>query len=128
MNYQSQYSNEFNPYQKAQSNQQVSPTEYVTPVASHPYPTYGMPVAPVAQPAQSNGQAVAGLVLGIISMIAWLLPVIGLPTSIVGLILSLRGKGKLSGRTMATVGVVLTSIALGLAIINAILGAAMAMH
>ena len=41
--------------------------------------------------AKHNGKATASLVLGIISMIAWLLPLIGYPVSIVGLIMGFIG-------------------------------------
>src|SRR5579884_422321 len=42
------------------------------------YPAYpGMPPGFMAPPEKGQGMAVAGLVLGIISMIAWLLPFIG---------------------------------------------------
>jgi hypothetical protein len=88
------------------------------------------PLYPPLAPAQStgNGMAVAGLVLGIIGMLAWLLPIVGLPTAIVGIILAARGRNALSGRTMATVGLVLSIIALAFALINAAAGAYMATH
>lgn len=124
MNYQSQYSNQLNPYQNVQSGQQVPPTEYVPPVAPYPYPMYAMPV-PVAQ---SNGKAVAGLILGIIGMIAWLLPLVGLPISITGLVLSNKAMKGFTQLGMAKAGRILSIIALVLTAINMIAGVMMAMH
>jgi hypothetical protein len=49
-------------------------------------------------------------------MIAWLIPLIGVPTSIVGIVLAALGRRSVSRRTMATVGLVLASIALVLAL------------
>ena len=96
--------------------------------ASYPpanqYPAYpGMPPGVMYPPEQGRGKAVAGLVLGIISMIAWLLPIVGLPISIVGIVLAAQGRRSVSRRTLATVGLVLSIIALVLTLINAALGA-----
>lgn len=83
------------------------------------YPPYGMP----RPHDQGGGLAIAGLVLGIISMIAWLLPICGGLTSIIGIVLSALGRRSVSHRTMATVGLVLSIIALVLTIANAVAGA-----
>lgn len=57
------------------------------------------------------------LVLGILSLILWLLPILGAPISIVGLILGIRSK--------YNVGIVLNVIGLCLTIANAAIGAYM---
>ena len=88
----------------------------------YPQP-YGVPVLPD----QNGGQAIAGLVLGIISMLAWLLPICGLPVAIVGIVLSALGRKSVSRRTMATVGLVLSIIGLVLTLGNAALGVLMAL-
>ena len=113
-----QYPN--NPYNAQQGN-------YAPP----PPPQYAYPPMPLyapALPVEKNGAAVAGLVIGIISMVAWLLPIVGVPLSIVGLILASRGRRLFTNRTMATAGLVLCIIALVLALINSAAGAMMAMH
>lgn len=69
-----------------------------------------------------SGFAIASLVLGIISMCAWLLPICGLPLSIVGLILGILGL-KSSQRTLAIIGIVLSSLGLVAGLGNAALGA-----
>ena len=67
---------------------------------------------------------VASLVLGILGVVAWLLPLFGYPINIVGLILGiLSKKRKMSG--MATAGIILTIIGLVLTIINSVAGAIM---
>ena len=71
--------------------------------------------------------AITSLVLGIASLLAWLFPFLGLPVSIVGLILGILGlRSPRSG--MATGGIVTSGIGLGLSLINAILGAIMAVR
>ena len=94
------------------------PAGYPQP-PNQPYrypPTYAPP-----EP-RGGGLAVASLVLGILSLIAWLLPIAGLPVAIVGLILGILGRGS-RNRGMATGGIITSSIGLGLSLINAILGA-----
>ena len=71
-----------------------------------------------------TGKAVAGLVLGIVGMIAWFIPIFGLPITIVGLILSIKGMGS-TKRGMAVTGLVLCIIGLVLSIINMSIGAYM---
>ena len=79
--------------------------------------------APMPEP--GSGQALAGVILGGIGLIAWLLPLIGYPVAIVGLVLSIKGQRSFSHRTMATVGVVLSAIALALTVISSIIGVAL---
>lgn len=78
----------------------------------------GMPAAPD----QGGGMAIAGLVLGIISALAWLLPVCGFIFAALGIVFSVLGRKSLSKRTMATIGLVLSIIGMVLTIINAIAG------
>lgn len=94
------------------------------------------PAQPPAQPAggppaggppqkPGNGMAIAGMVLGIVSLVIFCLWYISLPCAIVGLILSVVAKKKAketgAGGGMATAGLVLCIIALGLAIVITIL-------
>lgn len=91
----------------------------------YPQPgAYGQPyAAPVAQPQQGGGMAIAALVLGIIGLVAWLFPICGLPVAIVGLILGFIGRRSPARRTMATIGIVLCIIGLVLSIGDIALGA-----
>ena len=69
---------------------------------------YGVPVAP-SEP--GRGLALAGLILGIISILT---PFCGVPIAFAGIITSVMGRRSVSRRTMATVGLVLSIIAIGL--------------
>jgi hypothetical protein len=110
---------------------------YPTPAYAAPgyaapgYAAPGYPAAPyqmpVAEPDQKAGLAIAGLVMGIISLVASLLPLCGFPLAIGGLVFSILGR-KSSRRTMATVGLVLSSIGMALTLLSAAFGAYMATH
>lgn len=80
--------------------------------------------APVASP--GGGKAIASLVLGIVGLVAWYLPVIGYPVTIVGLVMGVMGM-KSSRRGMAIAGVVLSALGLLITIINSALGVYMAL-
>jgi uncharacterized protein YneF (UPF0154 family) len=82
-----------------------------------------MPPTGAAQP--GNGVAIAGMVLGIISLGLFCVWYVAIPCAVVGLILSAVGLKKSKeiggkGKGMATTGLVLSVIALGLAIVLAI--------
>lgn len=72
--------------------------------------------------ASKNGKATTGLVLGIIGLIAWLIPLIGAPITIIGLIFGIKGLKSLK-RGVAIAGIVLSSIGLFATIVNASIGA-----
>ncbi len=71
---------------------------------------------------EGGGKAVASLVLGLVSIITWLIPIIGLPTTITGLVLGMKGM-KSDRKGIAIAGVVLSSIFLVMAGLNMALGA-----
>jgi hypothetical protein len=112
--------------------QDVSPSTtppYVSPATAGEPAVYPATLpASVQQPVQRNGVATASLVLGIISIIAWLLPILGLPLSIIGVVLGHLGRRLTVRRGRATTGLVLSYIALGLTVLNAIAGVMLAMH
>ena len=77
------------------------------------------------QPAENpTGKAIAGFVLGLVGMLAWCLPVFGLPITIAGLVMSILGL-KSTNRGIAIAGVVLNSVGLVFTLINAAIGAYM---
>lgn len=78
------------------------------------------PVIP-AKP-DKPGLAIAALVLGILSLCAWLFPICGFPIAIAGVILGILGL-KTSRRSMAIAGLIMSGIALLLTLGNAIFGA-----
>ena len=104
----------------------VQAPQYVPPppVAAAPQPIAYAP-APAyvgAPPAAVPGSARAGwaLGLGIFSLLAWLLPILGLPVAIVAIVLG--GTSRRGGSAMATWGMVLGIIGLALSLINAAFG------
>jgi len=74
------------------------------------------------QPQPKQGKPVTALVLGIVGMIAWLIPIIGLPVQITGLVFGIKAL-KSPKRGMAIAAIVLCIIGLVLTIINAAIGA-----
>jgi len=69
-----------------------------------------------------TGRATASMVLGIIGLFAWLIPIIGAPVTIVGLVLGFKGLNT-SKKTYAIVGITLCILGIILTIINASIGA-----
>lgn len=63
----------------------------------------------------ASAKSTPSLVLGIIGFIAWLIPLIGFPVTIVGLILGIRRK--------YTLGIVFNIIGLSMTLINSVIGA-----
>ncbi len=75
----------------------------------------------------TDGMATAALVLGIISMIGWCCPLIGVLTSALALIFGFVGRGNVQktgaqGAGMALTGIILGGIGLVLSILNGALG------
>ena len=89
--------------------------------ASVGQPAMGSVAPPIAE-GKGSGKAIASLVLGIIGLVAWFIPLFGLPISVTGLILGATAT-KSARRKMAIIGVVLCAIALALTCVNAAWGA-----
>ncbi|MBS7175550.1 MAG: hypothetical protein KH056_05135 [Clostridiales bacterium] len=77
-----------------------------------------MPQMPARDP---KGQAVASLVLGLVGIIAWVIPLFGYPVCIIGMIMGGMGI-KSSKRGLAVAGLVLSILFLVATLINSILG------
>lgn len=103
----------------------VPPTEYAQPdpyaqqqpnmyAPPNPYGQMAQQYAPVAAPASDSrgGFAIAGLVLGILSILSSWIPFCGLPLPIVGIVMSALGRRSYSHRTMALVGLILSIVAI----------------
>ena len=73
---------------------------------------------------KGGGKAIASLVLGIVGLFAWLIPLIGFPVTIVGLIMGVLSM-KSENRGMAIAGLVLNIIFLVVTIVNSAIGAYM---
>ena len=84
-------------------------------------PQMGTP-APMPQQDKLASKATASMVLGIIGMVAWVIPIIGFPIQIVGLVYGIKAKNSSqNGRAIA--GIVLCIIGLVFSTANAIYGA-----
>lgn len=77
--------------------------------------------------ANSIGLGVTALVFGIVGLLAWIIPIIGLPVGIVALVLGILGIKK-SSKGMSIAGIVLGVICLVLTIINSAIGAYQGYH
>lgn len=88
-----------------------------------PPQTPAPPAGPVPNP--GKGLSIAGMVLGIVSLVLFCVWYIGIPCAIVGLVLSIIGKKKSKEANaptgMATAGIILCVIALSLLVLIAIL-------
>ncbi len=71
---------------------------------------------------KNGGKAIVAVVLGIMGLIAWFIPIIGLPLTLVGIIMGLLGL-KSYRRKAAITGTILSSVGFLASLVNAILGA-----
>ena len=72
---------------------------------------------------KADKQATTGMVLGLVSIIAWLIPLVGYPISICGIVFSAKGLKSKNGKGKATAGLVLSIIFLCFTVFNSIWGA-----
>lgn len=70
----------------------------------------------------TSKKATISLVLGITGLIAWFIPIFGLPVTITGLVYGIKGLDS-TKKTQAIIGIVLCIIGLVLTIANAAIGA-----
>lgn len=81
-------------------------------------PYFAAPQAPTPTVTSGgSGQAKASLILGLVGVIAWTIPLVGLPVTIAGIVLGAHGR-RSHLRMMATVGLVLSIVFLVLALVN----------
>ena len=83
----------------------------------------GVAVTPVGKPNEkADKNAVVGFILGLISIVAWLIPLFGYPVSICGIIFSAKGLKSSINKGKAITGLVLSIIFLVFSFINSIAG------
>lgn len=80
-------------------------------------------VVSASNPTDYDKSANTGFILGLISIIAWFIPLFGYPVTICGIVNSSKGLKANEGKTKAIIGLVLSIIFLIVTIINSILGA-----
>ena len=110
--------------------QPLPPAQAPGPIISQQ--TWAQPVpgqfAPYAGPHPGRleynptGKATASLVLGIIGLLGAFCPLVGLPVTVVGLIMGIKGR-KSTAHATALTGLILSAVGLGLTIINMAVGA-----
>lgn len=106
------------PYQPSDYPQQSgTPGVYNAPSYS-PAPTPNVYTAPQNDKA---GLATAAMVVGIISLIAWLIPICGFPLAIGALVLGIMSRQS-SKRGQAMAGIIMGGIAIALSAVNAVIG------
>jgi hypothetical protein len=84
----------------------------------------------VEQPQQDDKKkkfAIAGFVLGLVGLVAWLVPILGLADGIVGIIMSVKGL-KSEKRTFALIGLILSIVGIVASIVFWIYGIVVAMN
>lgn len=69
-----------------------------------------------------------GMILGLVSIVTWLLPLVGYPTTILAIIFSSKGLNDDANKGKAITGLVLGIIFLILTLINSIVGAVLAIN
>ncbi|MDD3481219.1 MAG: hypothetical protein PHW75_03310 [Patescibacteria group bacterium] len=68
-------------------------------------------------------KAKTGFILGLVSIIAWLLPLVGYPVTITGIVFSALGLKAKNKKGLAIAGLVLSILFLVVTLINSIAGA-----
>ena len=76
----------------------------------------------MAAPEKGGGFAIAGLILGIVSIPIAVFAICGYITAILGLVFSILGRRAPSKRTIATIGIVLSIIGFIASIISSAVG------
>ena len=92
-----------------------APAAAPPPVAPSNNVAYAVPGDPAPPSTQGNGQATAAMVLGIISLIAWLIPLIGIPVTTLALLFGIRNR-KSGRKGQAVAGIVMGCISVPLII------------
>ena len=105
-------------------NQQPTNEYGQQPANDYSQQSFGYTGAPVVQE-EKKGMSIASLVLGICGFIAWCIPLIGYPVTILGIIFGAVGMKK-GGKNLAIAGIICSAITLVFTLINSIAGAMMA--
>ncbi len=105
-------------------NQQPTNEYGQQPANDYSQQSFGYTGAPVVQE-EKKGMSIASLVLGICGFIAWCIPLIGYPVTILGIIFGAVGMKK-GGKKLAIAGIICSAITLVFTLINSIAGAMMA--
>lgn len=75
------------------------------------------------QEQEADKKALTGFILGLVSIIAWLIPLAGYPVSICGIVFSSKGLKSKINKGKATAGLILSIIFLVFTFFNSLVGA-----
>lgn len=73
----------------------------------------------------TSKKASIGFILGLISIIAWIIPLFGYPVTICGIVFSSKGLKSKTDKGKAITGLILSIVFLGFSFINSIVGVIM---
>ena len=73
-------------------------------------------------------KAKAGFILGLVSIVAWFIPIIGFPVTVCAIVFSSLGLKSVPNHGKAVAGLILGIIFIVITMINAILGAAIGIY
>ncbi len=71
---------------------------------------------------KTDKNALIGFILGLVSIIAWIIPLFGYPVGICGLVFSTKGMNSNENKSKAVAGLILSIVFLSFTLINSILG------
>lgn len=77
---------------------------------------------------KAYSNALTGFILGLVSILAWIIPLFGFPITICGIIWSVGGLKSQKRKGLAIAGLVLSIVFLVITLINSIAGAIMALE
>jgi hypothetical protein len=102
--------------------------ESAGPISSYSPLISNIPAAPsfynqVPVEQKGIGLCIASLILGVVSALLWMVPLLGWPATVVGLFLGIRGLKIHGGKRLAIVGIVLCGLFMILTLIVSIDGA-----
>jgi len=122
-NFQQHTQYEQSPYvEQTQFVQSAQPDPYAQPqpnMYAPPPNSYGQMAQQYTPTSNSStGFAIAGLILGILSVVSSWYPFCGLPLPIVGIVMSALGRRSYSYRSMATVGLILSIVAIVIGVVT----------
>lgn len=115
---------ESNPFMSTAAAPVASSDNATTSAQAQVPPTAPPATAPVTAPGAPGGPATAALIVSGIGLVAWLLPIIGLPVTIVALILAIRSMKR--NQKYAKVALGLAILGLVATVVNAAAGAYLA--
>jgi heme/copper-type cytochrome/quinol oxidase subunit 2 len=107
---------------------QISAAPVTPPLPPAPAANVAYAVStPPAAPQKKDGKATASMVLGIVSLIAWLIPLIGIPVTVMALVFGIRHRHA-ANHGQAVAGIVMGCISIPLILFSIYIGVTAALN